>query len=65
MPLPISPEIDALLAAERPLGDALHPIAVWRAAMIRAPRRLLSEADQMGAGEMVVMEAFGSVRAVF
>src|SRR5436309_2681083 len=70
--LPISAEIDARLVAHHQRYDAIDLAAVGIAPMIFPPRCLLREADQIRAGNVVVVsdlaapqpreETFGGIR---
>ena len=73
MPLPIAAEIHRGLADHGEAGNPADLIAVRHPAVVLAPRGLLSVAEQIGSGDVVVMAdfataqpaeiAFGAIRA--
>jgi len=62
-PLPIAAKIDARLVTHGERHDPVNLRPVRLAAMILAPRWLLREADQLRAGDMVVVEGSRSQRS--
>ena len=63
MPLPVPHEVRAGGLGEGQGGDAAGLVPVGHAAVILAPGRFLSVAEQVGAGDMVVVSSLGATEA--
>jgi len=63
VPLPISGKIDARLVLHAERDDPINLGAIRDALVILTPRRLLREADQVRAGDMVVVSKFAAPHA--
>ena len=63
MPLPISAEIHGRLAASLPDPQAAHLLTIGDAAVIFAPRRFLRVAEQILAGDMMMVADLGAAHA--
>ncbi len=63
MPLPVADEIRAGPLAEGKAGQTAHLVPVGHPAVILPPRGFLSVAEEVGAGDMMVVPRFGAAEA--
>jgi hypothetical protein len=63
MPLPITTEINARLAAHSQPHDPVHLLAIRNAAVVFTPRGLLSVAEKVGSCDVVMMAEFRAAKA--